>query len=75
MQQQSIDFLEANKHYYDILISAGYVRHFDIATRQGMLDVIHREFDAGYNVTMWCSECVLNMLKFVYQQYELKKVK
>lgn len=70
MQQSSIDTLEKHKHHYDCYISSGYVKNFDMQTRQDILDVIHREFDPGYTTTMWCSECMFNMLKYAYGQYQ-----
>ena len=70
MNQASIDFLEANRHHYDLLVRAQYVKHLDGATRDGLLTVIRREFDGRYMSNNWCAECVANMLKFAYEQYD-----
>lgn len=69
MTQESIDFLEANKHHWEIFQRAGTLRMLDHQTKQGFLDVIHREWDGGYVTSLWCGECVVNMLKFCYIQY------
>lgn len=70
MNEESIKFLDENRSHYDILVRAGYVKHLDIATREGLLNVIRREWDPGYLSNNWCSECVANMLTFAYVQYD-----
>lgn len=70
MNQSSRNFLDTNRGHYDLLIKAQVVKHLDAATRQGLLDVIRMEFDGGYNANLWCPECVTNMLRFVYEQYD-----
>ena len=70
MKPESIAFLNANRRHYEGFIRAGIVNHFDAATRQGMLDVIRAEFDPGYLTSMWCNQCVIDMLKFAYIQYD-----
>ncbi len=70
MTTESISFLDANRNHYFVLIKAGIVNQLDYATRQGLLDVIRKEFDPGYLVNMWCGECVCNMLKFAFEQYD-----
>jgi hypothetical protein len=70
MTQESREFLNNNRHHYDLLVNAGYMRHLDYATREGILQVIRREFDGGYLVNQACAECVANMMKFAYTQYD-----
>lgn len=70
MQQSSIDFLNTNRHHYNCLVNAGFVRNYDMSVRQGVLDVIRKEFDPGYQTTLWCGECVMTMLKYAYVQYD-----
>lgn len=69
MQQSSIDFLNANRHHYDLLIRAQYVKHLDAATREGLLKAA-QEFSPGYNASLWCSTCVADLLKRVYEWYD-----
>lgn len=70
MQQSSIDFLNANRYHYDLLVRAQYIKHLDIATRQGLLDVIRLEFSPTYMSTLWCPTCVAELLTFAYTQYD-----
>lgn len=70
MNSESITFLDENRGHYEVLVRAGYVKHLDIATREGLLNVIRREWDPGYLSNNWCAECVANMLKFAYTQYD-----
>ena len=70
MSPESIAFLDTHRHHYDLLIRAQYVKHLDYATRDGLWEVIRKEFDAGYPKDLDCSECVANMLKYVYTQYD-----
>lgn len=70
MIQESIDFLNANRHHYELYLKAQYVKHLDLATRQGLLDVIRKEFNPGYMSDLWCNTCVVDMLKFAYVQYD-----
>lgn len=69
MKKETIDFLDANKHHYDLLIRAQYVKHLDGATRQGLLDAA-KEFSPGFNADLWCPTCVADMLKRVYGWYD-----
>lgn len=70
MTPESIAFLDANRHHYDLWLRAQYVQHLDIATRQELLNVIRREFDPGYLGQLWCPTCVVDMLKLAYTQYD-----
>jgi hypothetical protein len=70
LSPESIKFLDENRGHYEILERAGYVKHLDIATREGLLNVIRKEWDPGYLSNNWCGECVANMLKFAYLQYD-----
>lgn len=70
MKQENIDFLEANRHYHDILIQAGIVKHLDGATKQRIFEIIREEFAPNYMVSLWCSSCVADLLKFAYTQFD-----
>jgi len=67
-------FLEANRHHYDLLIRAQYVKHLDYATREGLLKAA-QEFSPGYNANLWCGDCVADMLRRVYEWYDEWKIK
>ena len=70
MKPENKQFLDDNRHHYDIYVRAQYIQHFDSATRQRMLDVIHEEFNPGYIGTLWCQSCIADMLKYCYVQYD-----
>lgn len=70
MNESSRNFLNANRHHYDLLIRAQYVKHLDISVREELLAVIRREFAPGYLSNNWCPECVANMIRFAYEQYD-----
>lgn len=70
MHSESISFL--NEHYgmWEMLDKAGIVKHIDEATKNGLLNVIRREWDAGYIINSWCADCVARMITFAYTQYD-----
>lgn len=70
MTDESKAFLDQNRYHYHWLVNAGMVKHLDGNTRQGLLDVIRKEFDPGYLSDLWCSDCVANMLRYAYVQYD-----
>jgi hypothetical protein len=70
MKQSNIDFLNANRHHYEMWVKAQIVNHLDQATRQRMLDVIRDEWDGRYLANLWCSPCVVSMLVYAYTQYD-----
>lgn len=70
MTPDSKAFLDLHRHHYDLLIRAQYVKHLDGATREGLLQVARKEFDPGYIADLWCSDCVANMLRYIYGQYD-----
>lgn len=70
MSPESMAFLDANRYHYNWLVNAQMVKHLDYATRKGLLDVIRKEFEPGYPEDLDCSNCVANMLRYVYVQYD-----
>lgn len=73
MTQESINFLEANRFHYDILMKAGYVKEVDHNFKETLLAVIRKEFQPGYNAVLWCGPCVADMIKFAWAQYDKLK--
>jgi hypothetical protein len=70
MNQSSRNFLDNNRHHHTLLIRAGYMKHVDHSFKEGLLGVIRIEFQAGYNANLWCGDCVADMIKFAYTQYD-----
>jgi hypothetical protein len=70
MKQEHIAFLNANRHHWDAWEKAQIVRQLDAHTRSEMLRIIREEFNPMYNANLWCSPCVVDMLKFAYTQFD-----
>ena len=68
MKQEHKDFLEANIGNYHT-IQNGYVRNLDIYLLN-MYEHIYREnLDSQFVLTKWCSSCVMENLKRLYEYY------
>lgn len=68
MKQEHKDFLEANIGNWHT-IQNGYVRNLDIHLLN-MYEHIYREnLDANFVLTKWCSSCVMENLKRLYEYY------
>jgi hypothetical protein len=68
MKQEHKDFLEANIGNYHT-IQNGYVRNLDIYLLN-MYEHIYREnLDSQFVLTKWCSSCVMETLKRLYEYY------
>lgn len=70
MKSENIQFLEEKRHHYDTFVRAEYLQHFDGATKNGLLRVIHEEFNAGYPDPLSCATCVAEMLVLCYRSYD-----
>jgi hypothetical protein len=70
MKPENTAYLEVHRGIWTMYEKAQIVVHIDEATKQGLLRVIHEEFDSAYLVNLWCGACVVDMLKYVYTQYE-----
>lgn len=70
MNQESIDFLEKNRHHWELFERVQVVQHLDAATRQGWLSVIQKEFNPGYFTDLWCPTCVVELMRYTYTQYD-----
>ena len=68
MKQEHKDFLEANIGNWHT-IQNGYVRNLDIHLLN-MYEHIYREnLDPNFVLTKWCSSCVMENLKRLYEYY------
>jgi hypothetical protein len=70
MTQSNQQFLDTNRHHYDTFLKAQFVQHLDGATRERLLAVVREEFDPGYIGNLWCSTCVIDLLKYAYRRYD-----
>ena len=70
MTESNKQFLDLNRHHYDVLIKAFYLRHLDGNTRAKMQQVMSDEFQPGYATDLWCPPCVSDMVKALYRRYD-----
>ena len=70
MKTENKKFLDDNRHHYDVLIKAFYLRHLDGNTRSMMQQVMSEEFQPGYATDLWCAPCVSDMVKLLYSRYD-----
>lgn len=70
MKPENQALLDANRHHYDTITKAGYVKHLNAHERDGMVRVMREEFQPGYNTDLWCAPCVFDMVKLLYQRYD-----
>jgi len=70
MKQQDIDFLESNRHHYNMLVNAGQVRYLDGNTRSKMQLIIGEYWIKGYSADLWCPQCCMDMLRLCYRLFD-----
>lgn len=70
MKPENKTFLDANRHHYDTIVKAGYVRGLNAHEREGMQRVMGEEFQPGYHTDLWCGPCLFDMVKLLYQRYD-----
>lgn len=70
MTPEDIQFLNDNRHHYDTLINAFYLRSLSGETRTRMQDIIGKYWQPGYHTDLWCPPCVCDMLKKLYRLYD-----
>ena len=70
MKPENTAYLEAHRGIWTMYERAKIITHMDQSVKDGLLRVIREEFDPGYLVNMWCGVCVVDMLKYVYTQYD-----
>ena len=70
MKDENKAFLDTNRYYYDWLVKVQTLKQLDGATRSGLLRVIHEEFSPDYLTDLWCGNCVAEMIRYCYIQYD-----
>jgi hypothetical protein len=68
MRQEHIDFLELNIHNHTT-IQAGYVKNLDNNLLNGYESIYKQYINKDFVLTKWCSTCVFDCLKRVYDYY------
>lgn len=74
MQQSSIDILEKHYHYWITLRDADYIKYMDYQVKQELLSVACKEIGLC-NVSLWCGNCLAEMIRSIYRHYDNYKTK
>lgn len=69
MKPENKAFLDANRHHYETLTKAFYMKGLNAHERDGMVRVMREEFIPNYHTDLWCSPCVADMVKLLYHKY------
>lgn len=70
MTPENIQFLNDNRHHYETLVKAFYLRSLSAVTRTRMQQIIADEFQKGYSTDLWCGPCVTDMVLKLYRHYD-----
>jgi hypothetical protein len=70
MTLETIQFLNDNRHHYDTLIKAFYLRSLSAEVRTRMQEIIRQEWEPGYHTDLWCGPCVSAMVLKLYRHYD-----
>lgn len=69
LTEQHIEILERHKHYWDSLNVAGFMRNLDRSVFDE-LQTVHNEALTITHFSAWCGECVADMVRIIYVNYE-----
>ena len=70
MSPESIKFLNDHRFFSDQLKKEGTIYNIGSAEKEGFLNVIRKDIDPGYMANLYCGQCVAEMIKFIYIQYD-----
>lgn len=70
MTPEDKQFLDDHRHHHDTLMRAGFVQNLDYRVKEQMQTIISRYFQPGYTATLWCGDCVAEMIKICYRHYD-----
>lgn len=67
MTKEQIEFLYSHKVMYNNFKSSGVIAHLPRADAEKFLEIA-KIFQPEYNTSLWCGDCVMEMVSFVYTQ-------
>lgn len=70
MTPSDIQFLNDNRHHHTTLVKAFYLRSLSAEVRARMQEIIGKYWQPGYSTDLWCSPCVVEMVKKLYRHYD-----
>lgn len=62
-------FINQNRAHYDTLLKAQFLTNIDYGVKNGLMEVA-QVFQPGYKANLWCGACVVELVKFVYTNYD-----
>lgn len=68
MTKQEKDFMQEHSFNYET-IKSGYVRNLDISVLNEYERIYRQYLDKNFVLTKWCSDCVYDTLKRLYEYY------
>lgn len=68
MTKQERDFMQQHIFNYET-IKSGYVRNLDISVLNEYERIYRQYLDKNFILTKWCSDCVYDTLKRLYEYY------
>lgn len=68
MTKQESDFMQQHIFNYET-IKSGYVRNLDISVLNEYEKIYRQYLDKNFILTKWCSDCVYETLKRLYEYY------
>lgn len=70
MNPVNIAILEKHRHHWERFKLSQAISGMGMDVKGEVLDVIKKEWSPGYSTTLWCGDCVADMLKYAYTQYD-----
>jgi hypothetical protein len=67
MTQEQIEFLYQHKVMYNNFKTSGVIAHLPREDAEKFLEIA-KTFQPEYNTSLWCGDCVMDMVSFVYVQ-------
>jgi hypothetical protein len=72
MTQEQIEFLYSHKQMHHNFTTSGVIPHLPREDSEKFLEIA-KTFQPEYSTSLWCGDCVMEMIDFVYKQASLKK--
>lgn len=70
LTKEDIDFIEASRGHYNTIVQAGYMNNLGQDTKMRMNEIIKKYFAPAYLANLWCGPCIMDMVKYLYTQYD-----
>lgn len=69
MTQEQINFLYQHKGMYHNFQTGGIIPHLSNVDAEQFLQIA-KTFNPDFNTSLWCGDCVMTMIDYVYRQAE-----